>query len=1123
MTEKANIDTAEIYSDSTNSTEASPEEKQPFVQGQLEAATMLLDIQTASYADLIDMCNQLGLSVQGDIETIRRRIADYYKLPTDSLISVKTNGTSQRTISIQSAQKSETVSMEQSKNMVRLTGNVSVAIRDELTTSTINAQEIQFDRDSNLLFARGEILFEQKGSGGDVQTFKGDALLFDIEKMNGVFLDGITKYDPGNNSDSFIISAKTIGRDSKSTMVFDKGTLTTCDAENPHWKISASRIWLLPGNEFAILNGVLFVGSLPVFYIPFLYYPTDEMIIHPVFGKRSREGYFIQTTSYLIGRKKVTSSGDNNLINLFQSDSNMEQVRSGLFFRNTDKVDTSTSTDYLKIMADVYSSLGGMIALDGSFTPSKSIPNISFFAAIGLSRTLVPLSDGSYSSLYTGESDWNSSNFLGFSLPFRYHLNYKMKLSFPYLALQFDLPIVSDQYFTSDFMNRSEDLNWLSLLMSSDREEETVSSLSSLKWSISGSATIPVKKFSPWVESASFSSISSSVSLYSKTDTQLSASIPGVYDPERTFFYPSSIIPLNAKMSFSGTLLSSSNKSSTEKKYEQSSEIPIKLVSPLSLEESNDKLGDVSKKDSDNQTENNQLDNLPSSIIDSNQESALKMSDFFPTLSTTFSNSNLSTKPSWKLGYTVSPFFSSELKYDPSLWTNAESVDWSKLASSYLSSGGDATLSGYYSLSPWLSTSSSIVFSGVWSDHPFLSSEYYKTDSSIQTVKKSDYQSTKLTLTAKDSISIKPLSYYKALSNTSLSWNFSGKLLRSVYNNDVESPNWDFKTIEWTTTAIDTHTAAFILSGKFLDFDQNVSVTANLPPRDSSWTGSITTGVTNLYTTVQTRYYEKTNSDEWVFDPLNVSLYWKPFNKENRPVFKETLIFELNDSYFSSFVSSMTWGNFSMAYKMIRSVPYTFSESEGEWKSGSTESFLPSNFSLSYSNTLDTLYFWKNRIQITPGLTTSLNINLLRVTESSFSFSPTIKLSIFKNLVFSFSSLSTNSVIARYFDKIPLFGLPDLPGEENPIKDLLQSFYFWDKSARQASGFKLKSLSFSLTQDLHDWDLSADLTVKPVLQKDAGNYHYEYIPYFSFVISWKPVSDVKTTIKSERGNFELNP
>ena len=60
MTEKANIDTAEIYSDSTNSTEASPEEKQPFVQGQLEAATMLLDIQTASYADLIDMCNQLG-------------------------------------------------------------------------------------------------------------------------------------------------------------------------------------------------------------------------------------------------------------------------------------------------------------------------------------------------------------------------------------------------------------------------------------------------------------------------------------------------------------------------------------------------------------------------------------------------------------------------------------------------------------------------------------------------------------------------------------------------------------------------------------------------------------------------------------------------------------------------------------------------------------------------------------------------------------------------------------------------------------------------------------------------------------------------------------------------------
>ena len=45
------------------------------------------------------------------------------------------------------------------------------------------------------------------------------------------------------------------------TVAFKNGSLTFCDEENPHWHIDATRIWLLPGGEFAFFNALLYVGG----------------------------------------------------------------------------------------------------------------------------------------------------------------------------------------------------------------------------------------------------------------------------------------------------------------------------------------------------------------------------------------------------------------------------------------------------------------------------------------------------------------------------------------------------------------------------------------------------------------------------------------------------------------------------------------------------------------------------------------------------------------------------------------------------------------------------------------------------------------------------------------------
>ena len=52
--------------------------------------------------------------------------------------------------------------------------------------------------------------------------------------------------------------------------------------DDPHWHIDATRTWLLPGGELAMFNALLYVGYVPVLYLPAFYYPKDELVFNPV-------------------------------------------------------------------------------------------------------------------------------------------------------------------------------------------------------------------------------------------------------------------------------------------------------------------------------------------------------------------------------------------------------------------------------------------------------------------------------------------------------------------------------------------------------------------------------------------------------------------------------------------------------------------------------------------------------------------------------------------------------------------------------------------------------------------------------------------------------------------------
>ena len=89
--------------------------------------------------------------------------------------------------------------------------------------------------------------------------------------------------------------------------------------------------------------------------------------------------------------------------------------------------------------------------------------------------------------------------------------------------------------------------------------------------------------------------------------------------------------------------------------------------------------------------------------------------------------------------------------------------------------------------------------------------------------------------------------------------------------------------------------------------------------------------------------------------------------------------------------------------------------------------------------------------------------------------------------------------------------------------DLINGFRFDDEELRKSSGFKLKSLEITMMHDLHDWDFKCRFKVEPRLVTESGNKkHYDFSPYFSLSVVWRPMDSFKTKIEDKYGEFILN-
>lgn len=1073
------------------------------------------------------------------------------------------------TISIDNARATKYEKDKETGNdVIILSGNVKVSVSRGSAKNVISADSIRYDRTTEMMYADGNVELEQTTESAGSQTVSASSLMFNTATLEGIFDDGrvVQVQSDAINlpaGSTLIVASDIFGRSESNTITFKNGELTFCDDEDPHWRIKASRIWLLPGGEFAFLNARLFVGPVPVFYLPAFYYPKDELIFNPVFGYDKRNGYYVQTTTYLYGRKPLdtttnSSSEDSDssekikaLFNFVKPSSLKEQKLEGLVLHNLDKDYSGNTSNYFKIMGDYYSNMGYMVGLDGVFKPNNYITNLEINANLGFSNTVFLTNYGDYVPYApSGKKVMDKSNLLGFELPFRYSGSFKMSMVKPF-SLNISLPVYSDPFFYDDFnYNRSETMDWISYLIDSQNNEEddTTNEVSSFTWTLNSSYSVPLPNFvKPYVNSLSlnlnsavaFSSMSIKEAELKNSDLNETDNNEWKnYTPQRKFYYPSTVTPATFSGSISGTLIdiSSSKKTISNKKND------VKFATTLSLPEEFLTASEKEKQKNLTSEKTENAESVSKSEVETQDEPQTEKilpDSSFPNLAVTSSSVESIPGISYSMKYSIKPNLTTQLSYSSEGLTNGpDDFKWNEIKSSMYTFKLPVTLDNNFSYGGnFFTVSNSNTFNPVWQKHPYIHKNdgtetgWYTEDQAIS-LKKTDYAAEKKDLTQTNSVSLRPFAYIKPIKDTGITWRSYIKLVRTEfladeYDKDEDDPEWKYHFVDWsdeesiTTNALDFTFATNQMDSKF---SQSLTLSTTLKPLAENYYATIRFGFPFTTLAFETGVKKSGTDDnaEWVRQPFKQSITVSGKVLGSQMSFSESYNYNMDEYYHDSMKLSFSWMNLSLSYQMSYTYGYKMDYDPPDsgipkgWEQNDEKEFLPYSFSFSYNPSTKTIYTWKNRVSMGFGLSTSIVADLIRPTNSYFTFAPSLSFRINEFVQFSFSASSKNSVIYRYFGNEI-----GLSGETNPLLDLIDSFRFDDEERRKNSGFKLKSLNFSLTHELHDWDFNTTFKIEPKLKTEDSKSYYDFSPYITINITWRPMAAMKTEIIDDYGEWKL--
>lgn len=160
------------------------------------------------------------------------------------------------------------------------------------------ADFVRFDNKNMMAYAEGNVVLT---NGEDVLS--GTSMEMDLENQVGSVKNGYLFLKENN----FHLTGDLIKKVGEKSYTIDEASLTTCDGENPDWKITGKKVKIKEDGEGTAKHATIWARKMPVAYTPYFYYPARKKrqsgLLFPEGGISGRLGaYYIQPFFWAIDK-----------------------------------------------------------------------------------------------------------------------------------------------------------------------------------------------------------------------------------------------------------------------------------------------------------------------------------------------------------------------------------------------------------------------------------------------------------------------------------------------------------------------------------------------------------------------------------------------------------------------------------------------------------------------------------------------------------------------------------------------------------------------------------------------------------------------------------------------------
>ncbi|MDP2927716.1 MAG: LPS assembly protein LptD, partial [Candidatus Omnitrophota bacterium] len=173
----------------------------------------------------------------------------------------------------------------------------------------INGDNVEYSADSKEVVATGNIEVIYKGAKLTCNRLKvnmqtkeglaegnariedakgvvtGEKIIYDFANKTGIIYNADFRANP------YFGKAKKVEKVSDSEFVAKNGYFTTCNLDHPHYRFASKKINMFPGDKLLARQATLYLGAVPLFYLPRYNYSMKEPIMHVQVEPGSRKDW----------------------------------------------------------------------------------------------------------------------------------------------------------------------------------------------------------------------------------------------------------------------------------------------------------------------------------------------------------------------------------------------------------------------------------------------------------------------------------------------------------------------------------------------------------------------------------------------------------------------------------------------------------------------------------------------------------------------------------------------------------------------------------------------------------------------------------------------------------------